>query len=396
MTETNQPIQISVSEEKKEQQPQPVKVDQDPRKGGTSASSAEADLLCPGRHQAQKGLPNETTTWSEFGQKVHHALATGKVDGLSTEEEDIVLSCAKIEQSLIQALFGPQVPQLTVIRQKRFWVKIKADEAGSSHFIHSGEPDVIYRLGSRAAIFDYKSLAGDVPTSPHNLQLRDYVVLAAGEMKLTDVVVAVIQPLVTHTPEPVLYDRLSIKQAEEDMFKRIRASNTPGAPRIAGVIQCQNHFCRARFRCDEYASWIAPTLPVPLNDIKTPVLSWTPEQRMAFVANRKIVEKWIADCEREIKKGMSKDPNFIPGYKLGNTGSITDINNPQELFNRFSNLGGTIAQFMGCIDVGKGKLKDAIRAATGLKGKALDDKLDEMLIGIATFTEKEKAIRKEK
>lgn len=59
----------------------------------TSASSAEADRLCPGRHQACANLPDlPPTPESTTGERIHAFLAGDKVE-LSVEEYDAATAC---------------------------------------------------------------------------------------------------------------------------------------------------------------------------------------------------------------------------------------------------------------------------------------------------------------
>lgn len=352
---------------------------QDPRRGGTSASSAQADALCPGRHLAQRGLHNESSEDAEFGRGLHAALAANDPSKLTTEQLDIYESCIAIESKLVDQLFGPDRAKAKVFVEQRFWVKVKAKDS-EERYDHSGQPDKIYRLGPRALIIEWKSLAGDVPVSSENHQLRDQVVLAAGNLMLTEVMAVVIQPLVTHDPAPCLYDKVSIKQAEDEMFERVRRSNDPTSPRIAGETQCK--FCSARPICKEYALWNASLLPARIALPDLPVSQWTIEQRVAFCSGVAAVEKWIEDNREAMKQLLEQDPEAVPGFYL-KPGNIREVvTDPEALFARFVELGGTLDQFMACVSITKGKLEDQTRAITKANGKSLKTKVDKLLEGI--------------
>jgi hypothetical protein len=51
------------------------------------------------------------------------------------------------------------------------------------------------------------------------------------------------------------------------------------------------------------------------------------------------------------------------------------------VFGRFVEAGGTQAQFVGAISITKTKLKDAVRSATGRKGKELEGLVEAILDG---------------
>lgn len=373
--------------------------EQDPRKGGTSASSAQADSLCPGRHLAQRGLKSETSDDATFGRIVHAALAKNDPSSLTTEQLDIYESCVAIESKIVDRLFGPERSKAKVFVEQRFWVKVKAVGldptalvSANVYYDHSGQPDKIYRLGPRGLIIEYKTLAGDVPVSAENQQLRDQVVLAAGNLVLTEVMAVVIQPLVTHDPVPCLYDATSIKQAEEEMFERVRRSNNPKSPRIAGELQCK--FCAAKSICKEYAIWAASLLPARITLPDLPVSEWSVEHRVAFCEGVGAVEKWIEDNKEAMKQLMSENPDAVPGFYL-KPGAIREkVTDPEALFARFVELGGTLDQFMACVSIIKGNLEEQTRSVTKLKGKALKSKIESLLEGITESKQNAPSISK--
>lgn len=367
----------------------------DERRGGTSASNAEADLLCPGRHLAQKGLPQPPPSEdADFGRAIHAALAKRNDEGLTVEQQDIYESCVAIEDKLVDQCFGPDKAKCAVFREQRYWVKVKMNADLEHPLLHSGQPDVIYRLGPRALICEYKTLPGQKQESPENQQLRDQVVLAAGHLVLSQVAAAVIQPLVTHEPQLVLYDQVSIKQAEEDLFKRVLASNNPKAERHAGEVQCA--FCLAKNGCKEYAQWSSTNTPAPMSILNTPVEHWTPEWRALFCERKSAAKKWLEECEFYLKQLMKRDKDAVPGFELKSSGSVAPVTDPQELFNRFAMLGGDLDQFMTCVEIAKGKLEPLVRTLTKKKGKALNAELAKLLDGVVTETPKEPSIQRRK
>jgi hypothetical protein len=96
-----------------------------------------------------------------------------------------------------------------------------------------------------------------------------------------------------------------------------------------------------------------------------------------------------------MKRLMTADPTSIPGWKLkpGKTREV--INNSQALFDRVSPKGITLAQFMGCITVGKTKLKEVLAATTLLKGKKLEAEMDGITTGIVDVKQDAPSLAKE-
>ena len=212
------------------------------------------------------------------------------------------------------------------------------------------------------------------------------VCLSSGELGLVEeVAVAIIQPLVTHSPEVTVYDRPAIKQAESLMFARVAASNEPRPPRVAGEVQCK--FCKAKSICIEYAAWAGPKLPVVPQDLFAVAMkAWTPEQRAKAAAALAPAGKILDEIKDFLKDGVAKDPDFVPGWGLTEGNKQEKIVDPQACFERFAAIGGKLEAFMGCVSVGKTKLKEAVNKVNGHVGKALDADVAKLGEGIVSVT----------
>ena len=360
------------------------------RRGATSASSAQADYLCEGRHQAQRSIPEPpTSSDAGFGIAIHEALATGDASKLTTEQLSVYESCAAIREKLISDTFGPDASKAVRFIEQRYWCMV------GNQWEHSAKPDLVVRSGSDALIIEYKCLPGAVEDSPSNLQLRDQAILVSGSLVLTKVTVAIIQPLVTHSPTLCQYDASTLKQAAQEMFARVIKSNTPNAKRTAGDAQCK--FCLARHTCPERAAFVAASVPsVAAYFATVPVKEWTPEQRSAFCERVGIITKWIDECKAEMKALLTKDPESIPGFELEPGSVRSKVVNPDILHQRFLSIGGTTDQFMLCVDIGKKDLEAVVRSVSQLKGKGLKAKIDELLEGIVESKQTAPSIERKK
>jgi hypothetical protein len=341
----------------------------------TSASSAQADKNCPGRHNAQKGIPETPSSDSDFGTLIHKALEQGDPAGLTADQESIYLSVLEIEKKLCVKFFGPEVEGLTPnpVKEKRYW-----SNWGGVQFLHSGQVDRVHRKGTKALILDVKSLAGEVAESPSNLQLRDLACLFdMNNTALLEIGVSIIQPLVTHNPEICAYTRDNLMQARTEMFVRVEASNNPQAVRIPGSVQCR--FCRAKPQCKEYSAYVSQLLPAPKSLVDVPVASWTPEQRQSFCDNFDIAQKWLEQAWEAMVDGAKQSPDFVPGYVLKDNPQRGTIINLQRVFDRASALGVPLADFLEKSTIGKGNLKELLRSFAKLKGKALDASVDKII-----------------
>ena len=352
----------------------------------TSASSAQADALCAGRHEAQKNIPDEKSEDAAHGTGIHNALAMQDPKGLSTDQEETYDACNAIEQKLVAQLIPDWIAGMQPIRERRYWI------SWADGLKHSGQVDCVYRKGTLAVIFEYKTLPGSQVESSKNMQLRDQVCLfEQNNPLLTHVAAVVIQPLVTHSPEICVYSKEDIARAREEMYRRVAASNQKDAKRVAGELQCK--FCKAKSKCEEYSAFareaVAPFIP-----LTGAIATWTPEMRAFFMDRAPIAQKWLDDCKAEMKKLLKADPEAIPGYMLKDGNTRSTIVNAQSVFDRFSKSGGTLEQFMQCISVGKDDLKTALKEATKLKGKKLDEALDGVIAGNVETTQNEPSIVK--
>jgi hypothetical protein len=348
--------------------------DQSNRGIWTSASNAQADSLCPGRHQAQKGINDTDSESAEFGTQIHAALANGNSAGLSAAQESIYESVLEIEKKILSKYYGPEVLTLqpAPICERRFWA------IWPDGFKHSGQVDRAHRKGVKALILDVKSLAGEVAESPRNMQLRDLACLFdIGTTALLEVAVAIIQPLVTHSPELCVYNRSDLNKARLEMYLRVSASNKPDAPRVPGAVQCK--FCRAKAVCSEYSAYASALVPAPKDLVSVPVSQWTPEMRQSFCDNFDMAQKWLDGCWAALEAGAMGDPDFVPGYAMKDGQSRSKIVNLQAVFDRASGVGVPLVEFLAQSTVSKESLTEMVRKATSLKGKKLTDEVSRVI-----------------
>lgn len=365
----------------------------------TSASSAQADLLCAGRHTAQQAAMTAETNGllaakddsedAVFGRNVHAALCAGSDAGLTPKEAELFDSCRKIEAKLLTKAFGAVDPaKAQPLREKRLWIAF-------GQLRHSGQPDAVHRKGARALIVDYKTGPNEAPASSRNQQLRDLAVLTYyNTVMLADVWVAIIQPLVTHEPEVTVYDKAAIQQSKLLMEARVKASNDPASPRTPGTTQCQ--YCRAQRICAEYQAWAGAKLPMPKSIVDVPLINWTPQDFATFEDNRSIAQKWLDMAHTAAMEFAKQNPGAIPGYELKPGNVVEKIIDPQGVFDRFAAIGGTLEEFMKCLSVYKTRLVPFVKAHTNAKGKLLDEHMESLVRGCTEESQNQPSLRKVK
>jgi len=344
----------------------------------TSASGAPADALCAGRHLAQFGLHSERSADSQRGDTIHKALCDGTDAGLSFEERETLEACKSIEQKVVTQFFGAGVEPWRA-RERRFWIRFEFD-GDVVELRHSGQVDVVYRHELRALVIDFKSLAGDTPNSPKNLQLRDLAVLVRDNLLVDEVGVCICQPFVTHSPELCVYSQPNLILARAHMRERIIASNNPQSKRTPGELQCKFCLAAAHGTCVEYQQWagqIAP--PAIMAALDVPIAQWSPETRSRAMDAVKQGRKLLDTIEDSVREGLGTDPAFCPGWELAPGRNIETIDDPQTVYERFIALGGKHEAFMETVNVRKGHLRAELSNSLGFNGKGLNDAFKQLL-----------------
>lgn len=340
----------------------------DERQGLPSASSMERYLLCPGSYAAERGLPDTTSADSETGNRIHAALAGETVTPpLTDDEERTMEACRRQADDLITEI----IPNNDAIHEeKRLWF-------GNQW---SGKPDVVAVdcIFAEGLVIDYKTGRGEVAKADGNMQLRALAVLVADEHKLERVTVAVVQPL-AGPPSVCLYSAGDLKVAQKEIAGIIDSIHKTNAPRIPSTKACQ--YCKAKGteRCPESIA-VVEALPLEISrDGNTLVI--TPGQMSELLEKLPMVEGIIESIRAKAKRMLQADPNAVPGWTLKPGAERETITDPTTVFNRASAAGVNSEAFMACVSVTKTKLKDAVKAATQDKGKALDARMESILAG---------------
>lgn len=351
-----------------------VTLEQDSRLGLASASGYGAMIACPGKPNAERGLPElrveQDDKDANRGTRIHALLAGGTVT-LNDEEMEVAERCDSQTQELVCRLLDTNAPYED-LREQRIWYHM----AGKKVF--SGQFDRIYIQGSIALLIDFKTGRKAVPASQSNYQLRAGAVLARYEFGVETVHAAIVQPLLIREPAVVTYSSEDIDRAEAQLRLALDASSKPDAPRVAGE-QCT--YCRSRLVCPqstgaaqslasvgsmlEKINEMGPADIARLLDLKVPALAV------------------LKAAEAKAKEMLKSDPNSIPGYTLAEVPGKRKITDPQELFHRASVLGVGAMDFAAKCKMSIKDITALIRKATSWKGAELSSGVGETLQGIA-------------
>lgn len=353
----------------------------------TSASAAGADALCAGRHQANRGLPEPPPTpEAAKGTAIHAWLnwkRTGEVGPEPVCDYELAGHCWDLEQRAIQDWITREADsEFEVHSERRLWITVGG-------FKHSGQCDcAVVAESNRVWIGDVKTGWNEAVESASNMQLRDLAVLWWFETQCEEVTVQIIQPGVEKQP-PCVYGREELQEAHRRLVARVVASNTAGAKRIPGPVQCQ--FCLAcgSSRCPETQQAVVKAATLAVEGVPSPEL----------VEAALRARKAVAAILEAAKTALKANPNAIPGFGLEDNAPNRPITSPQTCWARASTLGLTLEQFLGCVKIGKGDLeetlKEVIRAKTGKKRvEGWGGIWAKLLDGITTEEAKEPSVKR--
>lgn len=338
----------------------------DERNGLPSASSMERYKLCPGSYAAERGLPDTTSADAETGNRIHAVLAGETVaPPLNDDEERTMEACRSQATALLDTLL-PHRDEMHL--ERRYWWNSE----------WSGKPDMVAidTAQGHAVVIDYKTGRGDVTEAAGNMQLRALAILVSAEHWPERVTVAIVQPL-AGAVSVCEYGPDELLQAHNEIKAVIASIHQPDAVRRPSAKACK--YCKAKAACPEARS-LVETLPAEVSrDGHQIVMS--PERMAAFLEIAPAAEAVIEAVRAKARRMIADDPNAVPGWTLKPGAERETITDPTTVYNRASAAGVNSEAFMACVNITKTKLKDAVKAATGDKGKALDARMESILAG---------------
>lgn len=349
----------------------------DERRGLPSASGIARLAACPGSYRMAKGIPDRPTDDGDFGTAIHAYLAgTLKAEDLTGEQLDIAESCSAIEARLVnqwktRCLLTDH--EITVTRDsERLWLSLDGEPACS------GVADVVYRYKDVALALDYKTLPGEHADSDENLQLRTLAVLTDEKYDLSMAIVdvAIIQPLVTHSPTVSRYDVEALGIARSELLTILEAAKAPDAPLHPGK-QCD--YCRAASICPEVHREVTHMSIITLQEEGGLAV---PDEVMAKLGERcGAALKMISNIKADIRRRVEADPASwrALGWELREGAGKRAVTNVGKVAERLEGKGCAMPDIAAACSITIGNVKTLARAATGAKGMGLEKIVDAIL-----------------
>jgi hypothetical protein len=362
----------------------------DPRRGLPSASSLERLHNCPGSWLATKDLPDESNADSEAGTRIHRALETGDMTGLSADEEQTAEMC-RAQGDKVLGDWNPDMDGIAYKEQRlgltRIGGVVDVTDDTKADLVFTGQADLIVIDGNRGLVLDYKTGRGEVADAAENLQLRGLAVMAARRWRLESVRVAIVRPWAG--PASVAdYDAGALISSRNWMMRLLEAVKAATPNDLNPGAWC--HYCKAKAICPalrsvalEPVEHMALTLPADDATARAALfaraMEMTPQRLTALYRGLKLVGWYQAAIEGAMRKRVEEGE--IPGFRM-KPGQIREkITDVGAVWAKCEGLGVKAQDFTGACSVTKDALKTLLRDATGSKGKALDATIKNVLHG---------------
>ena len=373
---------------------------QDPRRGVPSASAIGRIEACPASHQMALLAGDNSGKWSKYGDAIHEALATGDASKLDAAQFETFEMCNEQLEWMLSEWAGDDEIMAIHRDSKRLGLTtiggvVEVTDETTAKLVNTALADVIALKFSKADqalhffIADHKTLRGEVPEAADNPQLRNLAVLVAKRFRCVAGRVCIIQPW-AGKPTLADFDQTSLVRATEWLHHILEVeSNATPDDRKAGT-HC--HYCPANSNCSTFRQLAtspveAMTRFLPTDDktaraaLFARAMELDADTLAGFVKHLRLVGWWSAAIEGAAKKRAESDVEFQRFYRLKPGSPREKIIDVQAVFTRSCELGVAPANFSAACSITKTELKGLIAGATGLKGKALETKMAEVLQG---------------
>ena len=380
----------------------------DPRRGLPSASSLERLHNCPGSWLATKDMPDESNADSEAGTRIHRALETGDMTGLSADEEQTADLCdIQAGQVMADWLAQSTNPEFHTFKEQRLGLTriggvVDVTDDTKADLVFTGQADLIVIDGNRGLCIDFKTGRSEVESAKANLQLHGLAVMAARRWRLESVRVAIVQPWAG--PASVAdFDSETLKESRYWLMEVLKEVKDATPNDLNPGDWCK--YCKAKAVCPalrsvalEPVEHMALTLPADDATARAALfaraMEMTPQTLTALYRGLKLVGWYQAAIEGAMRKRVEEGE--IPGYRMKPGQMREKINDVSKVWAKCEGLGVKAHVFTGACSVTKDALKTLLRDATGLKGKSLESTIKDVLQGATESKETAQTIEEVK
>lgn len=284
----------------------------DVRKGKPSASAAEENERCPGRHQMSVGMQDQPTSQSLTGDKIHNWLFDPTSVELSGYDLVLAKKCLHQREALMDLMWDDwKTNPPKIIQEERLWYR-------QDKF--SGVPDWIAIRDGICLIADYKTGPLKVANAAENRQLMWLAVLANNKYKIKEATVSIIQPSVG-PPTSYTYDKAALVRARNKVNSVLRRMQDGQAFLRPGEKQCK--YCTAKELCPALKNKATAIQRVKDVDALTNL------QLSEAMHNIPAIRAMCNAIEDKVRYVLEEAPAAIPDYQLTEGRTTRAIKEPQ-------------------------------------------------------------------
>lgn len=271
----------------------------DERQGKPSASDAEANELCPGRHGMSLGMEDQSTPQSLRGDVIHQYLHDPTSVELKPEDMVLANKCIQQREALLDLMWDDwRTNPPTIIMEERIWYS-------KNRF--SGMPDFVAIRDGLCLLADYKTGRIKVANAATNRQLMWLAVLVYSKYSVREMTVAVIQPYCGPSTS-FTYDSTALRKARARVTMILRRVESNQAFLRAGEKQCK--YCKAKELCPELQNKSRA-----IRRVKD-VTALAPLQVTEALDVIPAIRKMCDAIESRARCMIEDDPLAVPNYEL--------------------------------------------------------------------------------
>jgi RecB family exonuclease len=370
----------------------------DERRGVPSASGMDRLHNCPASFEMERHAPpEEHREDAASGTRIHAVLAgLAAPDTLSAAELETHDMCAAQAEQVVNEWAQPSEYDIEMLYEQRIGITqlgtaLDVTPKSPASFRFTGQADMVILDGDRALVIDYKTGRGDTPVAQENPQLAALAVLVYLRYRVTSVRVAIVQPW-AGKPTVSDYSESALQLAHSWLIVSLNAAETSTPDDARAGDHCK--WCKAKAICDTFKNAAIQEVEA----IETATIAgldgetqrkamWAraldlPAARLAAAVNGlAMVKRYVATIEGVAKARAENDPEFQQFFTLREKKGKRSIMDVTKVFNACAVHGVTADDFTNHCSIGLGDVKELLRNATKVKGKALDKLHDEVLTG---------------
>ena len=309
-----------------------------------SPSRLEQFFLCPGAYHMQKNIPEQPSEAAAEGTMLHAAVATGKMDGLTDEQKDLVQQCLDFREQLMREYdmrhYGSEV-HLQVFKDDKLLTEGWADDV----LVRCKEGTNIVE---HCIVIDYKFGWTPVTPADANIQAGGYCSAAMLKFCCESSEAYIFQPRIHKTTNCRYTDAPAMIDNIEQIIEKAKSENLILRPSEAAC-----RYCRARLACPAFRMKFQG-----LAASKGTVDMTNPKVLEALYDASKDVKSFLREIEDAVRTRIEIDGSCGKyGFKMSD--GKREVSSLADMYQRCSDYISQ-CEFLGLCSVTLGKLESLV------------------------------------